>query len=44
MRNIAILTLLNLNIINDRNQIINLLEDNDWNQETVANTLVFYSE
>ena len=37
-------SLLNLNIINDRNQIINLLEDNGWNQETVANTLIFYSE
>ena len=35
--------LLNLNIINDRQQIINLLEDNDWDEETVANTLLYYS-
>ena len=35
--------LLNLNIINDRNNIIELLKDNNWDEEAVANTLLFYS-
>ena len=35
-------SLLNLNIINDRTQIINLLKDNNWNQEAVANILLYH--
>ena len=32
-----------LSFVPDRQQIINLLEDNNWDEETVANTLLYYS-
>ena len=37
-------TLINLNIINNRDYIINLLNDNNWDQNLVASILIAYIE